>query len=711
MLLCGAGAAGKTNFLNLLMEEDFEQDHISTALTKQQQVAIKVQPLENSNSKIYFKKMDVDAEIDLLWQYLPEKYTTLSIQKTTRDEEKNDAFESKLQVTCTTVEGTMADKIAANTIGKNKPHKNPVVKSSKKVWDVLTFVDTGGQPQFISMLPAVNNFAMVTFIVHKLIGGKDSLAEQVVVIHNSEKQGTLEYTYYDLIKTLMSYASSILLPNTEFLKNKSNPTFFCHQLKSLKLYVSNILLPIKEFFKGKSSCTSDEDKKGTLNKEKKLSSISFVGTHSSKVLQHNIKEIDDELIKIITLSGAKNIRPSLNNNYEYLVPLDSKVQEKTSVVVDENDEIYTDPSKLRNYIHDWLKEQEVYSVPIQWLLLELEIRKVCNAESRNFMMYEEVLKLGRDKNLGKDDFIKNGLRFHHLFGVLLFFEIKGMPELIITNHQWLFDKLTDIVLYSFKANCNSNEELEKYRKGIVDEVLLDKLKISKDFENSGIEKHFDKPKKYFLELLQHLRIIASSKQDSTQYFMPSLLKSCGLTNKREKIPGKKSFQIKSIESMNSEPLLIQFSKSYDSTSLFPRGIFCFLVVQLMNCTDWVSYGQAYGNMISFAKQDSLHYITLIDHIFFLEVHVRPYESDYEPANDDVFITVKDIILDALSEVGDRLNISVEVEYGFQCTKCKESHISVYTKNPECFFCVNGQPTRLKESHKIWLEKLKVSTYE
>ena len=211
-------------------------------------------------------------------------------------------------------------------------------------------------------------------------------------------------------------------------------------------------------------------------------------------------------------------------------------------------------------------------------------------------------------------------------------------------------------------------------------------------------------------MLQHLRIIASLKKDPAQYFMPSLLESYDLTNLQGKIPGEKSFKITSNESMNSEPLLIQFSKSYGSTSLFPRGIFCFLVVQLMNCTDWEPYQQAYDNMISFDKQDTLHYVTLIDHIFFLEVHVQPYESDFKPANNDVFLAVKDIILNALSAVGDRLNISVEVECGFHCTGCKESHISLCKKSLEYFYCAYGERTKLKEPHKMWLNRYQVGSY-
>ena len=40
VLICGASAAGKTNFLNLLMEENFQPKHISTVLAERQKVSI-----------------------------------------------------------------------------------------------------------------------------------------------------------------------------------------------------------------------------------------------------------------------------------------------------------------------------------------------------------------------------------------------------------------------------------------------------------------------------------------------------------------------------------------------------------------------------------------------------------------------------------------------------------------------------------------------
>ena len=96
-----------------------------------------------------------------------------------------------------------------------------------------------------------------------------------------------------------------------------------------------------------------------------------------------------------------------------------------------------------------------------------------------FISYSDVLKLVKDKKFGydgefgddehisDDEFIKQGLRFHHLFGVLLYFEdVKGMDQLVIVNHQWLFNKLTEIVCYSFKQACHTQSDKKDFKNGI-----------------------------------------------------------------------------------------------------------------------------------------------------------------------------------------------------------------------------------------------------
>ena len=361
---------------------------------------------------------------------------------------------------------------------------------------------------------------------------------------------------------------------------------------------------------------------------------------------------------------------------------------------------YTEPSKLRNYIYEWMKKQDIYTVPIQWLLLELEIRKVCKSKQCSFITYKRTLKIGKEKSLGDDNFIKNGLRFHHLFGVLLYFEeVKGMCELVITNHRWLFEKLSEIVNFSFKDGTSSD-----YRdlcKGIFNECVLNELKIDEDFEKSGIDINSINPRNAFLELLQHLLIIARLNEDATKYFMPSLLKSFSFTDLSNKIPGESSFVTLTND---PEPLLIQF-ESADATNSFPRGFLCFLVVQLIHSTNWELYKKnLYHNLLTFYKVNGGYYVTLVDRIFFLETHVTHCNTNMSPIHHKIF----GIINNALFAVIKKLNVKVNIKYGFLCKMCKDAkevHMTYLSEdnNQDYSFCVCEEGTKLEMSHKVWLQ--------
>ena len=56
VLFCGASAAGKSNFLKLLMEEDFQSLHISSEVLKPQQVTIAMKAVisESDDDKVEY---------------------------------------------------------------------------------------------------------------------------------------------------------------------------------------------------------------------------------------------------------------------------------------------------------------------------------------------------------------------------------------------------------------------------------------------------------------------------------------------------------------------------------------------------------------------------------------------------------------------------------------------------------------------------------
>ena len=77
VLFFGASAAGKSNFLNLLMKEDFEPLHISTGVLKPHPVKIaKALMCKNDDDEVEFERMDIDDEILQLISYLPAKDTS-----------------------------------------------------------------------------------------------------------------------------------------------------------------------------------------------------------------------------------------------------------------------------------------------------------------------------------------------------------------------------------------------------------------------------------------------------------------------------------------------------------------------------------------------------------------------------------------------------------------------------------------------------------
>ena len=695
VLFCGASAAGKSNFLNLLMKEDFQPLHISTGLLKPHPVKIaKAIMSKNDDDEVEFERMDIDDEILQLISYLPAKDTssTSTPQSSETETSQDTTTHSKIKKSYTEEKSKTPDiaakssKFASANLEYSKRTKLPENQFGK-VWNMLTFIDTGGQPQFISMLPAVNSFAMITFIVQKMEAGA---LNEFIKFQYGNKMGEISvkrhshrYTYLSLIKTLISYVSNISLSSTQLN--------FLSELKDRSIETDNRI----------------------------TKSILLVGTHSgdNELSEDNIEDIDKELTKVVEQSGVNHVRPSLNSYYKCLVPVDNKEQGKNSKSPPINIDTrrYTKPSEIRSFIQRFLLNQDKVFVPIKWVLLELEIRKVC--QNKKFISYTDVLKLAKEKKIdyagefGDDDkfagdkFIKQGLRFHHAFGVLLYFEeVKGLCELVITDHQWLFNKLDKIVEYSFEhKKCDTQKDSNDLElTGIFKKTLLDIdcLDIKKDFVDSGVDPKID-PITTFLSLLEHLLIAAQLNENDDKYFMPCILKSCELINLKEKIPAYKPNEY--------EPLLIQFKSNDNETFLFPRGAFCFLVVELILSNKWKPYGQGYVNLLTLIKMDTAHYITLVDRIFCLEVHVT--HKNHIIIHNEIFI----IINMALHKVAKKIKIHDKLQHGFSCPcqLIKEKHISYLTEDSDQFsFCHKLTPTDLDNVHTIWLSSNfnKVFTY-
>ena len=277
------------------MKADFQSLHISTEVLKPQQVTIAMKAvMSSSDDEVEFTKMSIDEEILQLESYLPTIPTAplqkISSQVSSLDKPFADNSPKKHTTVVEPLQETSSQipsedehsnrKLALATVKTDT--KKLDKKPPKAVWDMLTFMDTGGQPQFISMLPAVNSFAMITFIIHKLETGGQSALNKIVQVQYGNENGEIsyephphKYTYLQLIETLISYASNILLPDTAFL---------------------------------------DRVKKVEAKASENTRSIVLAGTHSGddQLSEHDIQNVDKELTKVIQKSGINYIKPRLN---------------------------------------------------------------------------------------------------------------------------------------------------------------------------------------------------------------------------------------------------------------------------------------------------------------------------------------------------------------------------------------------------------------
>ena len=565
--------------------------------------------------------------------------------------------------------------------------------TSTKTWDLFTLLDTGGQPEFINMLPAINSSTSITFIILNLSAGKNSLSSPIVAEYDKKdyeyKRHELGYSNKDLLKCLLS------------------------SVKVAALKKDNICPEIVK----------------KVTEEKHTKPVVYIIGTCADVLRANMyerydqemQEIDKEIQTLVDSLGQDNVLDfKCTTTQRYIHPIDNKVPR-----VPKNEIYHDDPgikaiqldtidivSNIRETLNEILKEKAQYEIPISWFILELELRKIDKVwipltEVR--LLYNEIMPSHRRMTLEQ---ITQVVKFYHQYGMLLYFdEVDSMKDFVITNPQWLFTNLTKIVMCQFARDAKSYNVkiINKMHNGICDMELLQKLEL----DLQGIELNS------FLDLLVHLKVIA--RMDSG-YFIPNMLPFYSsntetiFTNREY---GSATVSINGQENQKVEPLLIQFA-----FGTIPRGLFGFLVVEILqkNSSDccesekYTLHGQnnldkkllfRCANLITFYVKPCF-FISLIDRISYLELQVRA--DDIEPS---YHYKAQVRVTKALQEVCKRFKWSFgDCRYGFLCKNnsklCSQSpHLALF--NPDEPFaakyavCKNNHLAKLNEAHHVWFK--------
>ena len=683
----GSSGVGKTSVMNKLNKDPVNRHHHSTGIAKSKHtICIKTAAVIQSSEGLQWVELDYDSMINYLNKHLHTLNFSLSSSSTattTPTHPIKKIFHLLKLFRKSTTASSLKENISntAKSEGEIKRKKETEIDIAKAdssntpslgdVWDVINFLDTGGQPEFVNILPAVSSSIALTFIVFNLSKNLDDL---VCVEHNVN--GDPSFKPYNLDCTNVEFIKRLMVSSENF-----NKTIAPVELKSFQR----------------------ED--GGNNPK-----ICFVGTHALNVNKEKVQEIDDQLssvageLELQQRSFWSSPKPQLKRVFPVeMFPTDED-KESFEVVIED----------IRENIQKEVQSRDYYEVPITWFIFLLKIQKLCNHRKISYISYQETVDVWMDKDVseatqsdqalhreqhkrGKDNSdVHNVLMFFHFIGMLLYYhEVEGICNFVFVNRQWLFEKLTELVAIKFTKGYNkkdiSAEDLEKFTlKGRLSINIIKKLQI----DLQGIQPL------YYIHLLDYLNIVVPIDPEGKEYFMPSVLPSFLPTKFTDNFSDLDKFY----GTIQHVPLLVGFK-----SGPMPHGFFCHFIVELFRNlpTGWnlpllstSKIQHVYNNLITFPTTSG-HAISLFYKIGYLEVQVRSGEN--QPAI--IHYDVKHKLNAALQKASDSLKLNSEqLCYGFYCN-CRESHfakLKEFTLLTKYLFCNYGY-VKLTEEHRVWLK--------
>ncbi|XP_022319192.2 uncharacterized protein LOC111121981 isoform X2 [Crassostrea virginica] len=210
--------------------------------------------------------------------------------------------------------------------------------------------------------------------------------------------------------------------------------------------------------------------------------VLVVSTHKDN-LQNMEKDIEEHHRAIKKVVQKKRLSP-------HLVP------EMFCVDCYDNDE--KDFDKIRSKILEIAGTENILSqdIPTSWIYLERTIVNLQN-EGKKVLSFSDIQKLNRFCALKLKDEreIKVFLQFHHAIGNMLYYDEKGLDDIIILNPQWLVD--------AFKCLITSEKFVEA--SGQLSDSLLKDMKKTGHLSLQNIEALWgEKTDTSYLENKEHI---------------------------------------------------------------------------------------------------------------------------------------------------------------------------------------------------------------
>ena len=513
---------------------------------------------------------------------------------------------------------------------------------------LMNMVDTGGQPAFLEMLPALTIGPALYLIFFRLNQElkKRYQVQYVSENHEDVQLGKSSYTVEEVIFQALS--SIACFSRTAPKKNMPNPSH----------------------------------------------AAMLIGTHKDRLgsdPETKIKAKDDALRKSLTsdiLKSDKNFLRYASNDH-LIFAVDNLTGDEAELEI------------VRKRLENIIKQEfDNWPIPASWLMFSIFLRKI----GKRTMSLSQCHEVGNRLNVKNTD---EALWFlHHCVGILMHFpEIEEIKDIVICDPQVVFDSVTNLILNSFTFELASKPACDKFKE-TGQFSFKDILKIAKNLKSYSLSL----PK--LVKLLEYHNIIApisssfppspglnpqSDQGEDMLYFMPAVL---GHANEKE-------LHIKQSSRTDPIPLIVHFKCGF-----VPIGVFCAMIASLvakMGTLRWKLPDPSCGhtlckNKITF-RINGAYNLTLISKPKWYEIHIARISAKGQ-ALEKMCRHVLETVCDTLDQVISKMRYKqfttsspsdpTLYELGFKCPKHpNDDHLVINTP-------MSGVDVPSQSAKSLWL---------
>ena len=502
---------------------------------------------------------------------------------------------------------------------------------------LMNMVDTGGQPAFLEMLPALTMSPALCLIFFRLNQElKQRYQIRYVSDYNEDVQcGDSSYTVEEVIFQVLSSiaCSNCTAPKKPNMPNPSHAVMLVGTHKDLlESDPKNVAIQIKA---------------------------------KDNALQESLREI----LETDIFESERNILRYASDN-QLMFAVDNMTGDEEEL------------RKVRKRLEDVIKQEfDKFPIPASWLMFNIFLRKMGN-RTMSLLQCREIGDRLEVKN------IDEALWFlHHRVGTLMHFpDIKEIKDTVICDPQVIFDSVTNLILNSFNLNCVSKLACDRFKEtGLFS--FRDIQKITKSSKSDSL------PLPKLVKLLEYLNIIApvkptvlpssnlplipgqsdSCQEDKLVYFMPAVLKHA----KEEELHMERS-------PTDPVPLIIHFKCGF-----VPVGVFCAKIASLVAqkaTVGWIlqepfkQHSKRGGYSLCKNKAtfriNGAYDVTLISKPKWYEIHIASISKTNRITLVEICHHVLETVCDTLDQVLSKLNYKPHLlsshfdqtlyELGFKC---------------------------------------------